>query len=142
MVDEPDEAVLICQRCSQLASPHIESEKRQCSGCGEAVWVDTTSLEVIAERVDVRIRICCLVCAPDMSPGNTTMTAGQLERLLAEGFSPHDVAHLWALMAVGGASLNAAAWEIIDDPTGERAGEYVRHYVDAATRIRNLLSRN
>lgn len=103
------EAYIRCLRVSELSHPHVAaSERRRCAACDAEVWLDPALVgEIQQQHPDYDIVIHCRSCPVPIEDGeeaDVEFSPGQVRRLREQGASDDEIAELFALAKIGGAS--------------------------------------
>jgi ribosomal protein S27E len=123
-VDDAVEAVIIrCARCEDVPVAGVPSDRVACATCGRAVWVSSSTLQVVRGRFPDRpVRTVCMRCviSDDHEIANFPE---QVEILRALGDTDDEIAFKFAIADVAGGTgtLEDAQAEIVNFPFGDRA---------------------
>jgi hypothetical protein len=147
MSDEGPEAIIVrCTRCAAGAyEVPIDALREKCSRCGEDVWLDAALPDDIAKHYPGHTYLLvCMDCDTGADAGPVVTPTSQIERMLAAGLTPKQVAHTIAVGAATGGvgSMEDTQIEIMLRPEGERAKAYLKALTEAKVMIAGILRRN
>lgn len=100
---EPDTAIVRCQRCSDLPEPHVPARRFSCDVCGARVWLSESLAAEIADR-QMKCVTRCVSCHGQEERAEVEMGVlpGQIDTLRAAGLTEDDIAMVLALADVAG----------------------------------------
>lgn len=145
MSEGPEEIVVRCMRCAAGDYPApVGAARRSCARCGVEVWLDVALPDDIAKMFPGRpYTLLCAECDVSDESSPVVTADAQIERLLAGGLRPEQVAHILAVgVAAAGKPLDETQLEIMLNPRGDKAQAYRRALTEAKITIAGILRRN
>lgn len=68
--------ILLVERVEDLPQPHVSSTRKECSACGDPVWIDVKTAVDFAPRC----RIVCRRCLEEELLGERELTETEVEQ--------------------------------------------------------------